>query len=70
MKKQAYPNLRGEMARRGFCVSSLARKMGVSGNSLGLKLNGKRTITLDFAIKIKNALETDVPLEVLFATEV
>lgn len=64
-----YPNLRAEMARRNITGYELAEKIGITNGTFSLKFNGKSEFTLDEALKIKNVLESDLSIEVLFSTE-
>lgn len=65
-----YPTLRAEMARRRITASMLAVAIGVNDGTISRKLTGKAPITLGEAVTIKEYLETDLPLDVLFETEV
>lgn len=64
-----YSNLRAEMARKNITGYELAEKIGITNGTFSMKFNGKSDFTLNEAVKIKNALETDLTIEVLFATE-
>ncbi len=64
-----YPNLRAEIARRGLTLENLCEKLNVTICTLSQKLNGKSPITLDEAKKLKKAVGTDLPLEILFSKE-
>lgn len=61
-----YPNLRAELARKGWSVERLANEVGVPYATLRGWLYGKCAIKFSDARKIKRALEVDIPLEVLF----
>ena len=65
-----YPNLKAEMARKGLTVEGLSLVSGISFSTLSSKLNGKRKMTYSEAVKIKQALNVDIPLEVLFTEKV
>ena len=41
-KKLMYPNLKAEMARRGYTNNDLGKVIGVKGEAVSLKLSGKR----------------------------
>lgn len=41
-----YPNIRAEMGRNNLTIKMLAKEIGISSNSVSLKLNGKRDFTL------------------------
>jgi len=61
-----YPNLKAELGRRGVTTTKLAEVLDVTIPTMSMKMNGKTPITLKEAKMIKDYLETDVPLEVLF----
>lgn len=61
-----YPNLRAERSRKGITIKNIADKLGLTSGTVSLKLNGKYPITLDEAKQIKEILNVDIPLEVLF----
>lgn len=65
-----YPNVRAEMARKNMTLNKLAEATNSNATALSQKLNGKRIITLNNAIAIKKALNTELTLEELFETEV
>ena len=61
-----YPNLKAEMARRNITLAKLAEALGITVGTLSLKLNGKYPITWHEAIKIKEFIGVDMPIEILF----
>ena len=61
-----YPNLSVELARKGITQKELAEMANISESSLSLKLTGKVKLTFGDAIRIKKALNSQLPLEVLF----
>lgn len=66
-----YPNVEAERARLGLTLEKIAeamkeRKMVGTITSWSLKLSGKVPITLDEARVLKEILNTDLPIEVLF----
>ena len=61
-----FPNLRAEMARRNLTIEKMAESCGVSTQTMSLVLSGKRRLTYSMALSIKNALDVDIPLEILF----
>lgn len=65
-----YPNLKAEMARRDLTIEKMARLCGVNYSVFSQILNGKKTLTWSLALKIKEVLDVDIPLEVLFAEKV
>lgn len=65
-----YPNLNAELSRRNLTVEKLALLMGMTYNTLRLKLKGERRLTFAEALLIKQTLNVNIPLEVLFSTEI
>lgn len=61
-----YPNLRAEVARKGLTMKELAKRIGIGESTMNQKLNGKYAFTLDEAVLIRDVLEVDIPLDVLF----
>lgn len=59
-------NLNAEMRRKGITGARLAQLLGMTPTTLSLKLNGKSELSLRQAAQIKEILEVDIPLEVLF----
>ena len=47
-----FGNLRAEMARRQLSIVEIANYLGVTRDTLGYKLSGKRPINLDEALRI------------------
>jgi plasmid maintenance system antidote protein VapI len=64
-----YRNAKAEMVRAGINLSMLAEKMGNTVATWSEKLNGKRIITLDEAVRFKEIVQSDLPIEVLFEKE-
>lgn len=64
-----YPNLEAEMARKKVTRNELASKLGMTPNTLGLKLNGRSILSLPESIKIKHILNVSMDIEELFKTE-
>jgi DNA-binding XRE family transcriptional regulator len=62
-----YRNLEAELARQGITKTKVANELGITLGTLSLKLKGKYNVTLSEAIKIKNILDVDLPIEYLFA---
>lgn len=65
-----FPNVRAEMGRKNLTILALSNKTGIRYQTLTEKLKGKSDITIAEARKIKDALDTDLPLEELFVEEV
>ena len=63
-----YKNLEVELVRRGISKSTLAKRLGIAPQTLSNKLSGRCKITLPEAIKIRQAIESDLSIEELFAT--
>ena len=64
-----YPNLRAEMARRNIRQSDLAKELGKTNAMISLMLSGKTAINLDLAVQIQKIVNSEVPLDVLFAKD-
>ena len=62
-----YRNVDVELVKKGMTRGDLARALSISRASISMKLNGKCSITLQEAIKIKRILGTDMSLEMLFS---
>lgn len=59
-----YPNLKAEMARRGYTFEDLGKIIGVTAGAISLKLNGKRDFDI---LEIKKLCEHfKMPFEELF----
>lgn len=63
----AYPELVGEMAKRGLTRTSVAKRLGISPRTLYSKLTGDTDFTLSEANTIHTAFFPDVDKEALFA---
>ncbi len=64
-----YPNFNAERARKGITLEALSEITGVRVPTLSLKLSGKSPISLIEAKKLKKAVGTNLPLEILFGEE-
>ena len=62
-----YRNLEAELKRKDMTRAELAKALEITPGTLSLKLNGKSAITLPEAMKIKEVLGVDIPIEELFA---
>lgn len=60
--------LRGKMAEKRMSQSELAKRIGMSENSLSRKLLGTRDFRLAEVIKIIDELQIENPGEIFFAT--
>lgn len=66
-----YPNYKAELARKGFTLEKLAEEMDKRGckrtvPTLSQKLTGKQPITLKEAKVMKEVVESDLPIDILF----
>ena len=61
-----YPNCKAELARQDITLEMLAKVLGRSLTTVSQKLKGRYPLTLREAKAIKNFLNVDIPLEVLF----
>lgn len=52
--------------QKGLSKREIAQKLGMTYNTLLLKLSGKATFTLDEALKLKEILESSLSIEELF----
>lgn len=62
-----YPELVGEMAKRGLTRTSVAKRIGISSRTLYSKLMGNTDFTLSEANAIHSAFFPDVDKEFLFS---
>lgn len=65
-----YPNLKAEMSRRNLSIQKLALLIGMPYSTLREKLKGERRLTFDEAVLIKQSLNVDIPLEMLFSKDI
>lgn len=61
-----YPNLNAELARKGWTITKLADKTGISYSTLRAKLKGNTNLSLSEACDIKKALGVTMSLDELF----
>ena len=66
-----FPNLKAELARKGFTLEKLASEMDKRGYgrtvpTLSQKLNGKYDLSLNEAKAIQAIVSPEIPLEILF----
>ena len=67
--KNAYPNLRAEMARADISIQDIANVIGTARDTVGAKLSRKRSLTLDEAFEIANMFFPDKDVQYLFETK-
>ena len=61
-----FPNVKGELKKRGLGLAFVANAWGVTVPTACVKLKGDYPITLNEAKTLKDALGTVLPLEELF----
>jgi hypothetical protein len=66
-----YPNLKAEIARKGFTLERLVEELkrrgfNITVSMLSQKLNGKYDIYLNEAKALKQIVETDISIDILF----
>lgn len=61
-----YPNLKAELVRRNMTIRDLSEKIKMPTQTLYGKTSGKNEFTYSETVKIKKALDLDIPLETLF----
>ena len=61
-----YPNLAGEIAKRGIKKCVLAKEAGISDRVLRNKMAGKGSFSIQEAIEIKNKFFPDYTVDDLF----
>ena len=61
-----FPNVEAEIARKRLTKLMLSEKTGIRYQTLTAKLSGDSPVTIRDAKAIKAALETDLPIEILF----
>lgn len=66
--KSIYPQLQFQLYMKHMNSKDLSEAVAINYITLRQKLCGKHDFNLREAIRIKNALCTDIPLEKLFAT--
>lgn len=64
-----FHNLEVEMVRAKITQNQLAGIVGVTPSTLSLKLTGKSNLSLEECLIIKKALQTELSIDYLFATE-
>ena len=66
-KKPYYPNLEGEIARRGICKEEIASSLGITSRALRNKLNGSTPLTWPQADHIQKKFFADKDKDYLFS---
>lgn len=61
-----YKRIEAQIVLSGISKRELAKRVGISYNTLNIKLSGKSAFSLDEAIKIKKEIEANEPIEELF----
>lgn len=61
-----YPNLRAEMARIGLSSKKLGEMCGYGKDGMYQILSGKRKLSFEMAVKIRNAAFPDKRIDYLF----
>lgn len=65
-----YANVKAELARKNMTIVDLSNKTGIRYQTLADKIRGDSTLTVDEALKIKQAIGVDMPIEELFSDQV
>lgn len=63
-----FPNFNAERARVNLTLQDIADKTGQTVSSVSAKLSGKAKLSFGDAVAYKEAVGTELPLEVLFMT--
>lgn len=69
MTKPMYPNLAAEMKREGITGKAMASGLGVHSSGFYLILQGKRSLTIGMAHKIRAKFFPDLTIDYLFDVE-
>lgn len=64
-----YVNVKAELARKNMTIVDLSNATGIRYQTLADKIRGDTVLTVDDALKIKQALKVDMPIEELFIQE-
>lgn len=65
-----YANVKAELARKNMTMVDLSNKTGIRYQTLADKIRGGSNLTVDEAMRIKEALGVDMPIEELFSDQV
>ena len=66
IQKAKYPNLVSEIAVKKTSIAEISRITEIPYSTLAPKIRGEKPVTVSEARKIKNAIPSDFPLEILF----
>ena len=61
-----FPNIKAELARKEMTIVDLSNATGIRYQTLWCKLKGDYQFTVDEAMRIKQAIGVDMPIEELF----
>lgn len=61
-----YRNVKAEMKRKGLLGADMAKALGITEGTWSQKVNGNYPFTFREAVKVKEVLKTNLPLEELF----
>lgn len=64
-----YKNLRAEIVRLGLTNKEFAEKVGIKPSTFSTKIQGKVEFTLSEAMKIKNFVGSEMPIEYIFSSD-
>ncbi len=67
IEKTVFPVLQAELDKQQITRTDLAQRLSYNFKGVSAWFNGKREISLSMALKIKEVLGVDMPLEELFA---
>ena len=67
IQKTVFPVLQAELNKQHLTRSAFARKLGFDATRISFWMNGRAEPRLSSAIKVKEVLGVDMPLEELFA---
>lgn len=66
---EAYPILRGEMAKRKISIEEIADFLEIHRNSVANKLNGNSNFSVDESMRLQEKFFPDLDLKYLFKKE-
>lgn len=62
-----HKKLKAEIILKGYKKEEIAKALGITYGTFLVKLRGKYKFTLDEAIRLKELLESELPIEELFS---